>query len=448
MEKRIGNARSAGIWKKIKRVLSPSEKKDMGREYFGYETRKAIQSQLKYAPNMFRARVQGVNEKDFYRYYDANVRLADAVDSRTGVNVMEDWKEMLFEDPVFNRIGLGAKVVTGDDTYLVTNPNAKSGMNGTAILRRCNAVWKHLDFYGNVLEEPFVWMKQQVQASANEYLYYMVVPNLYQKCVMQINADTKELTYNRRMVLVSSAYEVRGLIDFLQDTTKDADSTHLYYFDLQFQQTIAADDTKREIADAYGFSWELKVNGLPAMAEGQTAQMIVTSIRNGRELSIEDGVTYGQKDAQSERERYGEKPFHYLYQSKDATVATVDDTGLVTAVSPGECVITVTLAENQDIQTNVIILVGEAENGPVWVRKAEEMGQYKSAEFECRMYENGVQTDENAVYTVECQDENAASWTVENGVLTLTGYIAGESVTVKATVGGETAETVALILGY
>ena len=160
--------------------------------------------------------------------------------------------------------------------------------------RRCNVTWRHLDFYGNIKEEPFYWAKNQSQASANEYMDYIVSPNLYQKCVMQLNPDTKDLLTNRRMILGTSAYMVRGLVDFLQSETGNVDSTHILYFDLQSQEPIESDDLENRVADGKGFDMHASFVGVPAEEiPGMTYQSGIETVRNGQILSIIDGMTYG-----------------------------------------------------------------------------------------------------------------------------------------------------------
>ena len=165
------------------------------------------------------ARVQGIDEDDFYKWFRTRIRLSVMVRHGTTTNIIEDWKKVKFESSKINAVGLGAKIECNGDTYIVSNPDEANGAQATSVCRRCNVTWRHLDFYGNIKEEPFYWAKNQSQASANEYMDYIVSPNLYQKCVMQLNPDTRDLLTNRRMILGTSAYMVRGLVDFLQSET-------------------------------------------------------------------------------------------------------------------------------------------------------------------------------------------------------------------------------------
>ena len=444
-----GNAALMRPSRRYRTKMSPSGMKDRMRQYFAMDTERHIEDQLRYADDMFTARVQGIDEADFYKWYETRLRMVDFVQIGTTQNTIEDWKEFLFENPAINEIGLGAKIECGTSTYIVSNPNSHNGMQTGGVARRCNATWRRYDFYGNIIEEPFYWAKNQAQATANEYLDYMVVPNLYQKCVMQMNPDTMDLDTNRRMVLGRSVYMVRGLVDFLQSATGDLESTHIYYFDLMYQESTSNDDMEKRIADGKGFSFTLKIEDLPeTTVSGQSIQASVEATRNGRKLTIEDGVTYGEAEDGS-RENYGNKPLTYRWESSDESVATVAEDGVVTTIGEGTVSIFVTVEENPELRGEWTLTVSDhVESTLEWVQTAETVSQYNTVNIECAYFENGVETDEPVAYTVKASNRNAASWTTDGNVLTITGYLPNETVTVTAAHGTMTSEKTLKIIGY
>lgn len=392
--------------------------------------------------------MQGIDDDDFYRWYRTRIRLSAMVRHGTTQNVIEDWKKVKFENPKINAVGLGAKIEVNGDTYIVSNPDEANGAQATAVCRRCNVTWRRLDFYGNIKEEPFYWAKQQSQASANEYMDYIVSPNMYQKCVMQLNDETKDMKTNRRMILGSMAYMVRGLVDFLQTETGNMESTHILYFDLQSQEPIESDDMENRVADGNSFDMHAYIEGVPTQAiPGNIYQARVETVRNGQILSVIDGVTYGTT-ADGGQERLGEYPLTWRYESTDAEVATVDKDGKVETVSEGKCSIRAWLEENPAISCEIAVTVTDtSEEKLEWLQTAEKMGQYQYVTLECAVVSGGVKTDTPIEYTVRSEDMNAVSWEINGNAITVTAFIPG-TFTVEANANGMTSAKTVIVEGF
>jgi hypothetical protein len=199
-----------------------------------------------------------------------------------------------------------------------------------------------------VKAEPFVFQDGRAQSTANEYLDWSVIPNWYQKCVIQLNEETQELAYNRRMILGSSAVELRGISDFITDfsgetleNTANAEPPHAMFFDVQFQQPLEIDDMERGIAGGKAFKWEILPSFPDGIGVGTVAKINVHSMRNG--IDAEDG----------------KHEISYLFSSSDEDVATVDENGNVTGISEGSAAITIALAQNPEITAKMEISVSE-----------------------------------------------------------------------------------------
>lgn len=320
------------------------------KEYFEEPTRAAIWLNAKYASNFYAAHVQGIIPGDFETERGAYIRTMDIVEQTTGAKMPNDYQSIYFQDTRIKGLYTGAKVKYAGNTWLAISPFNVADPMSSSVIRRCNAVWRHLDYYGNVLTEPFVFHDGRANATANEYLDYDVIPNWYQKCVMQLNDETRELAYNRRIALGSSVVEVRGVVDFVtdfsgdtQDTTQNTEPSHVMFFDVQFQQPTEIDDMERGIAGGKAFSWKLNLSYAGIMGAGAEQQMTVTSLRNGEAPDTE------------------KHPVDYLFESSDSSVATVDADGKITSVGEGTAEITVTLAQNPDIKATAEITVSAEE---------------------------------------------------------------------------------------
>ena len=320
-------------------------------EYFESPTTAFIFENAQYASNYFKAQVQGIMPGAFELERGAYIRSMDIVEQTTGTKMPNDYQAVYFQDTRIRGLYTGAKVKYAGNTWLAISPFNVSDPLSSAVIRRCNAVWKHLDYYGNVLSEPFVFQDGRAQSTANEYLDWSVIPNWYQKCVMQLNDNTKELAYNRRIVLGSSVVEVRGLVDFITDFSgTDAEATgnpepaHVMFFDVQYQEpNLAIDDMERGIAGGKAFSWAIQPSFAANMGVNGTQKITVTSLRNNETPDTEN------------------HPVTYLFSSSNSSVVTVDANGNVTSHSAGTATITITLLQNTSITAQAEITVSAEE---------------------------------------------------------------------------------------
>lgn len=325
-------------------------------EYFEEPTSQYIWENSKYASNYFKAQVQGIIPGSFDTERGAHIRSMDIVEQTTGAKMPNDYQSIYFEDTRIKGLYTGAKVKYAGNTWLAISPFNIADPLSSAVIRRCNAVWRHLDYYGNVITEPFIFHDGRASATANEYLDWSVIPNWYQKCVMQLNESTRELAYNRRIILGSSAVEVRGLVDFVTDftgetrcETENAEPSHVMFFDVQFQPPLDIDDMERGIAGGKAFSWIIKPSYSGQMSVGDAQAITATSIRNGEEADTE------------------KHPVSYLFYSSDDGIVSVDENGIATAISEGVATISVVLEQNQEIEATIEITVSEEELQPQFV---------------------------------------------------------------------------------
>lgn len=314
-------------------------------QYFSPGTQEFIWENAKYSDNYFAARVQGAIPGNFEDIRGAYIRTMDLVEQSTGSNASNDWQLIYFQDPRIHGLYTGAKVWYGGNVWIATSPRNFGSASGNSVVRRCNALWHYLDYYGNIKSEPFVWAKGPAQATANEYLDYTVIPNSYQKCVMQLNDATKEVALNRRIILGTSAFDVRGVVDFVSDFSEEGENeeagkTHILFFDLFEREPLAIDDMENGVAGGKTFKWEILLSGSEQMAVGAEQKLSVQSLRNGEAPD-------------------GEYPVDYLFESSDPSVLSIDENGRILANKAGEATVTVVLAQNGKYQSTFQVTVTE-----------------------------------------------------------------------------------------
>lgn len=305
-------------------------------QYYSNLTRTFYEQNLEYTSNFVTAQVQGVDYNDFYSYTPLKIRTAMVIDPTTGNNLGSDWQRIIVQNGNVDFLPRGAKVVFGGSTWLVVNPMNVESVMGTSVIRRCNATWHYLDEYGNVRSEPFCYGNGAGDmATTNDVKETMILVNGYQHSIMQLNPNTAVLTHNYRMILGNQAFAIHTIQNFAQEFTEDEDSTHIQFFDLYRTEPLEIDDIPNRVAGGKAFSWVVSIDNVESVAPGESVQLSATSIRNSQ--IVED--------------------VEYIWSSSDESVATVNDDGVMEAISDGVCTITCAVLQNPSLSDTMELVV-------------------------------------------------------------------------------------------
>lgn len=397
----------------------PKQYGDRHKQYMADPTARFYAERAKYATDFVSARVQGLIAGDFYAWRTQRMRISDTVKQGANLNRRtDDQKEYLLADRSIDYVPEGAKVETMGSTWLVTNPSNLSSAAGTGIMRRCNATWNHLDWYGNLRKEPILVEKQQAMANSNDTQDISLIMQGYFNIICQRNPETDELDQNSRLILGRRAFQITGYSDVTQEFTGEDESTHLLYFAARIQEPDKTiDDLARRVAGGKTFSWEIRISGATALSKGMTAQLTAESIRCGKHVDSNEC-----------------RPISYFWETSDESVATVDASGLVTAVGAGNCTIIARLAQNNDISSEVTMTV-EENTGVAEVRfltePPEVLGPYEAVTLQAAYFVGGVQQEDAVVWEFSGAEEEA-----------YTASALGNRVTVQNWGGSETPLTV------
>lgn len=415
----------------------PAQYNDRRNPYFGDPTARFVQAYGKYASDYTACRVQGLDSdpNNFYEWSDQLIRLADARKKGNAIDrPIDNYKEVLFVDRRIEYVPEGAKLETMGSVWLVTNPANISSAVGGGIIRRCNATWNHLDWYGNVLKEPMVVENVKLNANANDFQETVLIMQGYFNIIIQRNGETENLDVNSRLILGRMAYQITGYADVAQEFTGDDDSCRLLRFTARMTEPDKEkDDLMNRVANAYPFTWEVNVSGKAVMNAGETAKFKASSLRNG-------------EDADNDPEH----PTGYLWESSDEGVCRVAADGVVTAVGNGVCTITAVLAQNKAQTGTYTVTVEEGVSGVHWqTDPVEKLEAYGKTTLTAIYTENGAETGD----TVEWIFAGAAegSYTAEVEGSTATVYCWGGSVkplTVTASCKGQSVSAEIALEGW
>lgn len=398
--------------------------------YFGFPQNRIANLYGKYATDYYSADLQGYDPEDFYRYWPVKIRCMDVTRETTGSNLSDDIKAMVVCEPEgVNYVPLGAHVRFARNTWLVTNPSNIAAIMSDTIIRRCNAVYRRLDFYGNVLECPFNIPKVTPRGAQDDYTKNMILADHYFTCAMQLNAISATIRENTRLILGDAAYSIRGLDNFTQEFTDPTDpaplpsgggiiingdheihlggavytddgsgniristqgsggsnglspdAVHIIYFQIQREEKVSVyDDMERKIADGLAFSWDISLTASVSMHQGQSQTIGAASVRNG--VAVESTE---------------ENPVSYRWSTSDPAVLAVDGNGTVTAAGEGTATITCTLAQNTGITESVEISVTAGEGAYVAFDGAlpDSLAEQESVTISASLYLDGQKTDE------------------------------------------------------
>ena len=376
---------------------------DTQTQYFADASRAFARKNLRWSSNMVLAQVQGLDYNDFYAYKPLRIRTTMMIDPTTGKNLGSDWQKIMVENPKIDFLPLGAKVIFNGNTWLVVNPMNVQSITGTSVIRRCNAVWNHLDYYGNILHEPFCYGQGAGDlATGNSVKEGMILIDAYQHSVMQLNPETEEIMHNRRMILGHQAYSVRGVQDFAQEFTEDMGSAHIQYFDLESAEPLAIDDMENRVADGLSFQWKISLPEDVQMKAGQEATFVPAAYRNGSSEE-ESGV-------------------EYLWSSIDENILLVGAEGHVKAVQEGNASIVCSLKKNPSIASKMAVAVVSKETSiPAsleWVTPVpEQLAKYDECTIEAAYYADGVKTEESITYSFSGPDDAAYSATQSGNIV-------------------------------
>lgn len=394
---------------------TPTQYGDRQKTYFNKNSAIFRYKKLKYASDFVAAKAQGLFDHAPQEWTDCRIRLSEVVRPSSAIQRdFDDYKMIVMEYPKIEYVPQGTKFDTMGSIWLMWNPMNLSATDGAGVLRKCKATWNHLDYYGNVLQEPIIVDNTIAQDSSGKYREFVNETQGYFTITCQRNEETEQLNNNSRLILGTGAYRITGFTDFLEEFTGDYDSVRLIRFTARYEEpNDRIDDMVNHVAGGKEFNWEIQLSGTPSLYVGNTGKITATSLRNGVVVANTD-----------------ENPITYTWASSDEAVCTVDDEGNLAATGVGTAVIRATLNENTAYSSRITVMVEEAADSKAVLFKGtapDKLDAYESVEISAAYYEQGIETDTPVNFKFTGARQGSYSAVVNNNTAKITCY--GGSVT-------------------
>ena len=329
---------------------TPPQYKDRQTQYLGEVTERFNAEYAKYASDYMTGTLEYFDPAGSIVQTETTFRFANVVRPTAAIQRnFDDYKAVLFDQLEMDYIQPGAKLTTNGSVWIAYNPDNISSVAPNSIFRRCNAVWNHLDFYGNVVSEPIIVEPERANASTPDAQNSQMVSRGYYNVVCQYNDFTRQINDNTRLVLGGKSYEVTGYGDFSMEFTGDYSSVRLLKFTIRVEtKNQDTDDMENHVAGGKNFTWVPYFYGPDRLSVNTTENLYrVISARNGDQVDSS-----------------AEQPISYTFRVDDESVAALypfqNEYFWIVPKTEGSVTVTATLDQNTAVQASFEITITAA----------------------------------------------------------------------------------------
>jgi hypothetical protein len=303
----------------------------------------------------------------------------------------EDRQLECWKDTAIKRGSL-VELVDYNEKWLVVTDVDSNGLTKLSKILKCNNTFKWQTPTGEIKEYPCIIQdKTSVYSSGIEENKYLSLADDQILIIVQSNDDTKQLQINKRFIFNHSKYEVYELTK-IQTLIQNG---LLYLTMTKSQYNETSDNLDDNIADYMPTNFTLTIlNGDTISLNTSQTLQLSCELRNNGVLVENPTITY---------------------QSSDPLIASINSSGVITALQTG--IVTIT-ARSSGVSDSLIVTVEEV---PVnnysieFVNPPTSIYQGQSKTYNVKTLNNGVEiTDKAVVFTVS--DLTLASITSQSGL--------------------------------
>lgn len=298
-----------------------------------------INEQFYNAPDSFAIQEEYPFASGFY--VEVDVRVNRGINTYTGEKLGDDFKNLIFRD-LQHATSIGTKYFFNNNYWVVINSEIIKNFAASCTIRRCNNRLRWVNENGVYYEEPCS-IEYKISRPRDEVgSYNPVTPQGYIEVFSQLNDKTKKIKGNQRFLFGSVQNRVAfkvfgdGVRSYLNQETLDDESAALLSLSMggNFVNT-ETDDITLGIADYNKIVYAITIS--PSAINGSTADSIqLNSILTFNSTAVT-------------------RPLSYV--SSNSSVATTSGSGLITLVSAGSCITTVSMTSNSSVSGSLLINV-------------------------------------------------------------------------------------------
>ena len=261
----------------------------------------------------------------------------------------------------------------GENWLIISDIGHKRYSYYKGIIQKCNYNIK-FNFEGTIKQFPAIADSKVFDVETNQYLS---VPAGKIVVTMQSNADSENIKINDRFIKMKNAWKVTGI-----DRTKNG----LLILWCDLDSITSSDDVVNEVANAgdYVYTLEITSGDNANIQEGNTLQLTTVVKLNGNVVT-DKTVTFS---------------------CDNPSIASVDENGLVTAISAGECIITASLTDNPNVYDTISITVTALpqHNYAVTISGSTSIFKTKTATYTATFTDNAVPISEESFFYITADD--------------------------------------------
>lgn len=229
----------------FERYLASSETNKPPRKQYQEDWQELVNQQIGNAYNWYDIEIEQVPGTQ--EYVDIKARVSYALAPGTGTKLSDDWKQLIFQNPLDNYARMGKRFRYYDNIWLTVNSERYGSPSENCIVHRCNNTLNFLLTDGCIHQEPCVIDNNLKYGN----IYYNNSVNVAQGTIyvwVQMNQYTKHINVNDRFILgYNKVFKVKAITNYLSENTFIHDGAPIIKLEMQVDSTLSTDDFENRI---------------------------------------------------------------------------------------------------------------------------------------------------------------------------------------------------------